>query len=69
MNHEPNDTVASIVFARNESLVDIDCNKLFKDMAGKDGRGGGTPQFVTGIINGEKATGIVRNIVDAIDNH
>jgi alanyl-tRNA synthetase len=69
MAHEPNDTVASIVFARNESLVDIDCNKLFKDMAGKDGRGGGTPHFVTGIINREKATGIVRNIVDAIDNH
>ena len=69
MNHEPNDTVASIVFARNESLVDIDCNKLFKDIAGKDGRGGGTPHFVTGIVNREKATGIVRNIVDAIDNH
>jgi alanyl-tRNA synthetase len=69
LNHEPNDTVASIVFARNESLVDIDCNKLFKDIAGKDGKGGGTPHFVTGIVNREKATGIVRNIVDAIDNH
>jgi alanyl-tRNA synthetase len=69
MNHEPNDTVASIVFARNESLVDIDCNKLFKDIACKDGRGGGTPHFVTGSVNREKATGIVRNIVDAIDNH
>jgi alanyl-tRNA synthetase len=69
MNHEPNDTVASIVFVRNESLVDIDCNKLFKGIAGKDGRGGGTPHFVTGIVNREKATSIVRNIVDAIDNH
>ncbi|HEY6885941.1 MAG TPA: hypothetical protein VI278_18060 [Nitrososphaeraceae archaeon] len=69
MNREPNDTVVSIVFARNESLVDIDCNKLFKGIAGKDGRGGGTPYFVTGIINREKATDIVRNIVDAIDNH
>ena len=69
MNHEPNDTVASIVFARNESLVYIDCNKIFKDIVGSDGRGGGTPHFVTGIVNREKATGIVRNIVDAIDNH
>ena len=69
MNHEPNDTVASIVFARNKSLVDIECNKLFNGIAGKDGRGGGTPHFVTGIVNREKATSIVRNIVDAIDNH
>jgi alanyl-tRNA synthetase len=69
MNHEPNDTMASIVFARNGSLMDIDCNKLFKSITGKDGRGGGTPHFVTGIVNREKATGIVRNIVDAIDNH
>jgi alanyl-tRNA synthetase len=69
INHEPNDTVASIVFARNESLVYIDCNKIFKDIVGSDGRGGGTPHFVTGIVNREKATGIVRNIVDAVDNH
>lgn len=69
INHEPNDTVASIVFARNESLVYIDCNKIFKDIVGNDGRGGGTPHFVTGIVNREKATGIVRNIVDAVDNH
>jgi alanyl-tRNA synthetase len=69
INHKPNDTVASIVFARNESLVYIDCNKIFKDIAGNNGRGGGTPHFVTGIVNREKATGIVRNIVDAVDNH
>jgi alanyl-tRNA synthetase len=41
---------ASIVFARNEKIEEIDCNKLFRQFAGADGRGGGKPHFVTGVI-------------------
>jgi alanyl-tRNA synthetase len=40
---------ASIVFARNEKM-EIDCNRLFKQFAGRDGRGGGKPHFVTGVV-------------------
>jgi alanyl-tRNA synthetase len=40
---------ASVVFARNEKM-EIDCNRLFKQFAGQDGRGGGKPHFVTGVV-------------------
>jgi alanyl-tRNA synthetase len=72
INHESEDTPAqvSIVFARNESsLVSIDCNKLFREISGKDGRGGGKPHFVTGIVNKERVADILNNIVDAINDH
>ncbi|HXV46526.1 MAG TPA: hypothetical protein VD736_07635 [Nitrososphaera sp.] len=48
---------ASIVFARNEK-TEIDCNRLFKQLAGPDGRGGGKPNFVMGIVN-KRAVGSV----------
>jgi alanyl-tRNA synthetase len=61
------DTVASIVFARSESLANVDCNRLFKEMSGKDGRGGGKAHFVTGIVNRKSIIEIVSNVVDVIN--
>lgn len=56
---------AKIVFARNENdMQDLDCNKLFKQFVGTDGRGGGRPHFVTGIVRKEA---VVR-VMDAIAN-
>jgi alanyl-tRNA synthetase len=53
---------ASIVFARSEKLTEIDCNKLFKEAAGADGRGGGKLHFVTGVVKKE-AAGRVADII------
>jgi alanyl-tRNA synthetase len=53
--------MAYFIFARNEAM-DIDCNKLFREVAGPDGRGGGKPHFVTGVVKREKA----QQIIDAI---
>lgn len=53
---------ASIVFARSEKLTEIDCNKLFKEAAGADGRGGGKLHFVTGVVKKE-ATGRIVDII------
>jgi alanyl-tRNA synthetase len=50
---------ASIVFARSEKLSEIDCNKLFKEAAGADGRGGGKLHFVTGVVKKEAASKVV----------
>jgi len=53
---------ANIVLARNEKMAGIDLNRLFKQFAGPDGRGGGKPHFVTGIVKKE----IVNEIIDRI---
>lgn len=53
--------MAYFIFARNEAM-EIDCNKVFREIAGADGRGGGKPHFVTGVVRKEKA----QQIVDAI---
>jgi alanyl-tRNA synthetase len=42
---------ARFVFARSDNLAAMDCNKIFREVAGADGRGGGKPNFVTGILN------------------
>lgn len=52
---------ASIVFARNEQM-EIDCNRLFKQFAGTDGRGGGKPNFVTGVVKKEAVNKVVDRI-------
>lgn len=57
---------ASIVFARNESMQDIDCNKIFKQIAGADGRGGGRPHFVTGVVAKEAITRVMNAIANEI---
>jgi alanyl-tRNA synthetase len=55
---------AGIVFARNEKMMEIDCNRLFKQFAGPDGRGGGKPHFVTGVVKKEA----VNDVLDRIGN-
>ncbi|MEW6604733.1 MAG: hypothetical protein AB1351_08610, partial [Thermoproteota archaeon] len=57
---------ASIVFARNESMQDIDCNRIFKQIAGADGRGGGRPHFVTGIVAKEAITRVMNAIANEV---
>ena len=44
---------ARLVFARSEKMRDLDCNALFKKVAGEDGRGGGKPHFVTGSVKND----------------
>jgi alanyl-tRNA synthetase len=53
--------MASVVFARNESLR-IDCNEMFKRHLGSRGRGGGKPHFVTGAIQ----VGSVEAVFDSL---
>lgn len=56
---------AYFVFARHEA-VDLDCNKAFREIAGADGRGGGKPHFVTGVLKKEKAAEIVDRIAEYV---
>ncbi|MGI0020966.1 MAG: DHHA1 domain-containing protein, partial [Nitrososphaera sp.] len=53
---------AYFVFARNEALA-LDCNKVFREAAGPDGRGGGKPHFVTGVVKADRAAEIIDRIV------
>ncbi len=57
--------MASVVFARNEKM-EIDCNRLFSQFAGADGRGGGKPHFVTGVINKEAVSEVLGRIAEEI---
>jgi alanyl-tRNA synthetase len=57
---------ADIVLARNENMREIDCNKLFRQLAGADGRGGGKPHFVTGVIKKEAVGSILDRIAGEI---
>jgi alanyl-tRNA synthetase len=57
--------MAYFIFARNEAM-DVDCNKAFREIAGADGRGGGKPHFVTGVVKKEKAREIVDKIAERI---
>jgi alanyl-tRNA synthetase len=45
---------ASVVFARSQSLGQIDCNKLFKQQSSSGAKGGGKPAFVVGVISKDK---------------
>lgn len=56
---------AYFIFARNEAMS-VDCNKLFREVAGADGRGGGKPHFVTGVVKKEKAWQIVDGIAEQL---
>jgi len=58
--------MASIVFARNEKIEAIDCNKLFRQFAGADGRGGGKPHFVTGVVKREAISRVIEAIASEI---
>lgn len=57
--------MANVVFARNEKM-DIDCNKMFLQFAGADGRGGGKPHFVTGVVKKEAVAGMFEKIEAAM---
>jgi alanyl-tRNA synthetase len=60
------DSMANVVFARSESLFNIDCNRMFKEIASKWGRGGGKSNFVSGIIRRENVEEFIRIIVREI---
>ena len=53
---------ANIVFARSEKMEGVDLNKMFKQFASIDGRGGGKPHFVTGIIKKQAVSRVLDNI-------
>jgi alanyl-tRNA synthetase len=53
---------ANIVFARNEKIEGVDLNKMFKQFAGTDGRGGGKPHFVTGIVKKQAVSKVLDSI-------
>ena len=57
---------ASIVLARNEKMQGIDFNKLFRQFAGADGRGGGRPHFVTGTVKKEAVARVINEIAGEI---
>ena len=57
---------ASLVFARNEKMEGIDCNKLFRQHVGSNGRGGGRPHFVTGVIKRDEITSLFDKISNEI---
>jgi len=52
---------AYFVLARSET-VGLDCNKVFRETAGADGRGGGKPHFVTGVVKADRAADIIDRI-------
>ena len=56
------DERANIVFARNEKIEGVDLNKMFKQFAGTDGRGGGKPHFVTGIVQKQAVSRVLDSI-------
>src|SRR5262245_53243894 len=59
--------MASLVFARNEKMDGIDCNMLFRQHAGPNGRGGGRAHFVTGVIKREEVTRLFDKISNEIE--
>jgi len=60
------DERASVVFARNEKMEEINMNEMFKQFAGIAGRGGGKPHFVTGIIKKQDVSSVLDNIAREI---
>jgi alanyl-tRNA synthetase len=56
------DERANIVFACNEKMEGIDLNKMFKQFAGTDGRGGGKHHFVTGIVKKQAVSKVLDSI-------
>ncbi|MBD0300174.1 MAG: hypothetical protein ICV82_07970, partial [Nitrososphaera sp.] len=60
------DERANIVFARNEKMEGVDLNKIFKQFADADGRGGGKPHFVTGFVKKQAASRVLDSIAREI---
>lgn len=64
-SHASNST-ATIVVARNASLKEIDCNRIVKEIASIDGRGGGKPHFATGVVKKDEMIDIVKDVVTLV---
>jgi alanyl-tRNA synthetase len=63
---EASNPTANIFLARSDVLKDIDCNKIVKEIASIEGRGGGKPHFATGVIKKDEMTDIVKNVVTLV---
>jgi alanyl-tRNA synthetase len=63
---EASNPTAHIFLARSDVLKDIDCNKIVKEIASIEGRGGGKPHFATGVIKKDDMTDIVKNVVTLV---
>lgn len=59
-------STATLIVARSESLKDIDCNRIVKEISSMDGKGGGKPHFATGLIKTAQAANVVNTIVTLI---
>ncbi|MFZ0511281.1 MAG: hypothetical protein WAM14_06720 [Candidatus Nitrosopolaris sp.] len=57
------DSMANVVFARSESLFNIDCNRMFKEIASEWGRGGGKSNFATGVMRRENVEEFIGTVV------
>jgi alanyl-tRNA synthetase len=61
-----NEENASVIFARTQSLENIDCNKLFIKLSYLGAKGGGKPTFVTGVINKDKKIQLMKNLISDV---
>jgi alanyl-tRNA synthetase len=57
------DINSNIVFARTKDMLNVDCNQLFKQICGSDGRGGGKANFVLGMVKNERLSRIIDEIM------
>jgi alanyl-tRNA synthetase len=60
---------AKVVLARSEGIMNLDCNEIFKRVVREDGRGGGKPHFVTGIVKNAALGRIFSDIEAEIAKH
>ena len=60
------DMNSNIVFARTEEMLDLDCDQLFKQICGTDGRGGGKANFILGVVKNERLQVIINKIANNI---
>jgi alanyl-tRNA synthetase len=61
-----NENLASVTFARSQSLRYIECDKLFNHYSYLGARGGGKSAFVTGSIRKDKVSQLMANLVQDI---
>jgi alanyl-tRNA synthetase len=68
MAHIPieNENLASVTFARSQSLRYIECDKLFNRYSYLGARGGGRSAFVTGSISKDRVSQLMANLVQDI---
>ena len=59
-------STATLTVARNKSLKSIDCDRIVKEIASRDGSGGGKPDFATGMIKDDSMAETIQTIVESI---